>query len=827
MGFGAEITSKKEKNLGEILAQAQQHDVIKYGIIPELVGRLPVITPLNSLDREALERILTEPKNAITKQYTALMALDGVKLEFDHAAIEAIADKALEMEIGARGLRSILEKIMTDIMFRVPSDKSIKRVIITADCVKDGKPPVALRNDNSDSVTKRNTWQTAGHVPARLLWRITYERKYQPNHDIADARTPRRFSISRTVLHFDVERPMSIAALNAAIGTDRVIFLVAQRDIACDTPRADDLYTVGTICRLSQILRAPGGGNVKCIVDGLYRAKLLRLTAETPALWANVRVLADKPVDADTLECTELIRSCNDLFAEYASASGTIGPETLLRVADRKEPGFVSDYIAQNVFLQPAEKQLLLEECSPLQRLTMLCDMLHRELEIMDIQQNLQSTAAERVAKNQKDYFLREQMRVIQEELGEASETDDLDEYRRKILDLGLDAEIEKKLLKELSRLAKQPFGSAEGAVLRTYLDVCLELPWNEDEGRHRYRPREKRFWMRITTVLRRSKTVYWSILPYGRLSAQVKGGVLCLVGPPGVGKTSIAMSIARATNRKCARISLGGVHDEAEIRGHRKTYVGAMPGRIIAGIQQAGSRNPVLVLDEIDKLGSDYRGDPPLLEALDGEQNGSFRDHFLEIPFDLSEVLFITTANTADTIPRALLDRMEVISLGSYTDEEKLQIAKQHLLPKQRTKHGLSGNQLRVSDDAIREIIALYTRESGVRMLERELAALCRKAARGIASGERRSLRLRAGELEPWLGPVKFKPEVNFSTDSVGLVHGLAWTSVGGEVLDVECSVVPGSGKLEPTGNLGDVMKESCQAAVTYIRSRTSGARH
>ena len=586
-----------------------------------------------------------------------------------------------------------------------------------------------------------------------------------------------------TVLHFDVERPMSIAALNAAIGTDRMIFLVAQRDIACDTPRADDLYTVGTICRLSQILRAPGGGNVKCIVDGLYRAKLLRLTAETPALWANVRVLADKPVDADTLECTALIRSCNDLFAEYASASGTIGPETLLRVADRKEPGFVSDYIAQNVFLQPAEKQLLLEECSPLQRLTMLCDMLHRELEIMDIQQNLQSTAAERVAKNQKDYFLREQMRVIQEELGEASETDDLDEYRRKILDLGLDAEIEKKLLKELSRLAKQPFGSAEGAVLRTYLDVCLELPWNERTKDVTDIAHAKKVLDEDHYGLTKVKDRILEYLAVRQLSAQVKGGVLCLVGPPGVGKTSIAMSIARATNRKCARISLGGVHDEAEIRGHRKTYVGAMPGRIIAGIQQAGSRNPVLVLDEIDKLGSDYRGAPSA----------------------------------------ALLDRMEVISLGSYTDEEKLQIAKQHLLPKQRTKHGLSGNQLRVSDDAIREIIALYTRESGVRMLERELAALCRKAARGIASGERRSLRLRAGELEPWLGPVKFKPEVNFSTDSVGLVHGLAWTSVGGEVLDVECSVVPGSGKLELTGNLGDVMKESCQAAVTYIRSRTS----
>ena len=626
-----------------------------------------------------------------------------------------------------------------------------------------------------------------------------------------------------TVLHFDVERPMSIAALNAAIGTDRMIFLVAQRDIACDTPRADDLYTVGTICRLSQILRAPGGGNVKCIVDGLYRAKLLRLTAETPALWANVRVLADKPVDADTLECTALIRSCNDLFAEYASASGTIGPETLLRVADRKEPGFVSDYIAQNVFLQPAEKQLLLEECSPLQRLTMLCDMLHRELEIMDIQQNLQSTAAERVAKNQKDYFLREQMRVIQEELGEASETDDLDEYRRKILDLGLDAEIEKKLLKELSRLAKQPFGSAEGAVLRTYLDVCLELPWNERTKDVTDIAHAKKVLDEDHYGLTKVKDRILEYLAVRQLSAQVKGGVLCLVGPPGVGKTSIAMSIARATNRKCARISLGGVHDEAEIRGHRKTYVGAMPGRIIAGIQQAGSRNPVLVLDEIDKLGSDYRGDPSaaLLEALDGEQNGSFRDHFLEIPFDLSEVLFITTANTADTIPRALLDRMEVISLGSYTDEEKLQIAKQHLLPKQLKRHGLKKNQLKITDDAIREVIVSYTRESGVRVLERELGALCRKVAMGIVSQRYKQAHVTGDTLEEFLGPRKFHPEKNGLENQVGLVNGLAWTSVGGTLLEAEVNVVPGSGKVELTGNLGNVMKESARAAFTYIRSR------
>ena len=628
-----------------------------------------------------------------------------------------------------------------------------------------------------------------------------------------------------TVLHFDVERPMSMAALNAAIGTDRMIFLVAQRDITCDAPHREDLYDVGTVCRLSQILRGPGGGNVKCIVDGLYRAKLLRITAEAPSLWANVQPLADAQEDTSDLECTALIRSCNDLFAEYASASGSVGPEILLRSAESSDPGFVSDYIAQNVFLQPAEKQLLLEELSPMKRLNMLCDMLHRELEIMDIQQNLQSTAAERVAKSQKDYFLREQMRVIQEELGEGSETDEIEEYREKITALNLDEEIEKKLLKELSRLSKQPFGSAESTVLRSYLDVCLELPWNTRTKDVTDIAHAQKILDEDHYGLTKVKDRILEYLAVRQLSAQVKGGVLCLVGPPGVGKTSIAMSIARATNRKCARISLGGVHDEAEIRGHRKTYVGAMPGRIIAGIQQAGTRNPVLVLDEIDKLGSDYRGDPSaaLLEALDGEQNSTFRDHFLEIPFDLSEVFFITTANTTDTIPRALLDRMEIITLGSYTDEEKLQIARQHLLPKQRAKHGLTGHQLRISDDAMREIIALYTRESGVRMLERELAAVCRKTARGIASGERKSLRLNAGELEPWLGPVKFKPEVNFTSDSVGLVHGLAWTSVGGEVLDVECAVVPGSGRLELTGNLGDVMKESCHAAVTYIRSRTT----
>ena len=627
-----------------------------------------------------------------------------------------------------------------------------------------------------------------------------------------------------TMLHFDVERPISIAALNAAIGTDRMIFLVAQRSMAVDLPRSRDLYEIGTICRVGQILRTPAGGTVKCIVDGLYRGRLLRLTAQTPCMWANVQVLADHEVDNTSVETAALIRSVNEIFGEYAAASGAVGPEALLKAADRQDAGFVSDFVTQNVYLRPEDKQSLLEELDPIKRLTMLNELLRREMEIMDIQHDLRSAASEQMARHQREYYLREQMRLIQEELGEDSPMEEMEEYRQKIQDLHLEEDVEKKLLKELSRLGKQAFGSAESSVLRTYLDICLELPWNTRTEDVTDIARAKKVLDEDHYGLEKVKERILEYLAVRQLSQQVRGGVLCLVGPPGVGKTSIAMSVARATNRKLARLSLGGIHDEAEIRGHRKTYVGAMPGRIITGIQQAGTKNPVLVLDEIDKLGSDYRGDPSaaLLEALDAEQNSTFRDHFLEIPFDLSEVLFITTANTSDTIPRALLDRMEVINLGSYTDEEKLQIAKRHLLPKQRIRHGLNGNQLRLSDDAIREIIAWYTRESGVRTLEREIASICRKAAKGIAAGEFKSLRLRAGELAHWLGSPKFKHEKTFNSDAVGLVHGLAWTSVGGEVLDVECSAVPGTGKLELTGNLGSVMKESCQAAVSYIRSRT-----
>ena len=513
------------------------------------------------------------------------------------------------------------------------------------------------------------------------------------------------------------------------------------------------------------------------------------------------------------------------LFEEYVRLSDNTPPEIVLNILSNNDAGYVADFIANTVRFKYQDKQLLLEETHPTRRLAMLCRMLNNELNVMTIEQELSDSTGEQMNKNQREYYLREELKIIQKELGEGDDAlDDAGEYKNRILALNLeDKETEEKLLKEARSLAKQPFGSAEAAVIRSYLDTCLSLPWNACTQETIDVSQARKILDEGHYGLEKVKKRIIEYLAVRQLSPDIKGGLICLVGPPGTGKTSVAMSVARATNRKLVRISLGGVHDEAEIRGHRKTYIGAMPGRIMSGIIQSKSSNPLMVLDEIDKLGSDYRGDPSaaLLEALDGDQNKNFRDNYLELPWDLSKVFFITTANTLETIPRPLLDRMEVIELSSYTDEEKLQIAKQHLIPKQRRKHGLKASQLKISDDAVRSIVSLYTRESGVRVLEREIAAICRRAATNIAEGKSKSLTVRSGGLEDILGAPRFKPEPPHETNECGLVRGLAWTQAGGEVLDVEVAVVDGTGKLELTGNLGDVMKESAKAAISYIRSR------
>ena len=624
------------------------------------------------------------------------------------------------------------------------------------------------------------------------------------------------------LLTFDVERSASVAALDQAMKTDQLIFLAAQKDIATDVPRDKDIYHVGTVCRVRQQLRQPRSNVCRVLVEGLYRAEAASIDTEGKYYTALIHRLDDKPERISAARKEALVRNCLSLFDEYLHMNPDMMNEQLLNILANPDISYVINYIAQNVRLSIEDKQKVLEEVYPSRRLLLLSRLLNNELNILSIEKELNEATQEQVNRSQREYYLREEMKVIQAELGEDSQ-DDVEDYRQKINALPVSEEIRAKLLKEVSRLSKQPFGSSEAAVIRGYLDVCLDIPWNVKTQETVDLKKARKILDEDHFGLDKVKERIIEYLAVKKLSPELKGGLICLVGPPGTGKTSIAMSIARATNRKPVRISLGGVHDEAEIRGHRMTYIGAMPGRIISGIIQAKSCNPLMVLDEIDKLGSDYRGDPSaaLLEALDGEQNGSFRDNFLEIPFDLSEVFFITTANTTDTIPRALLDRMEVIELSSYTDEEKLQIAKRHLIPKQRKKHGLRANQLRISDEALRDMIRSYTRESGVRLLEREIARACRKAAGLIAGGSCKSLSLKPETLEEVLGPVKFKPEQKRVRDEVGLVRGLAYTAVGGEVLDVEVSVVDGSGKLELTGNLGDVMKESAHAAVTYIRSR------
>ena len=626
------------------------------------------------------------------------------------------------------------------------------------------------------------------------------------------------------LLTFDVERNASVAALDAAVRGDHLIFLAAQKDVATDVPEEKDIYHVGTVCRVRQQLRQPRSSSCRVMVEGLYRAEALSMDTEGKGYSAQVTRLDDKPEKVSAVRKEALVRSCLSLFNEYLQMNPDMMNEQLLNILANPDIGYVISYIAQNVHFSLEDKQRLLEEVYPSRRLTLLNKLLNNELDILAIEKELNDATQEQVNRSQREYYLREEMKIIQAELGDDVQ-DDIEDYREKINALPVSEEIRTKLLKEVSRLSKQPFGSSEAAVIRGYLDVCLEIPWNQKTQETVDLKKARKILDDDHFGLEKVKERIIEYLAVKKLSPEIKGGLICLVGPPGTGKTSIAMSIARATNRKLVRISLGGVHDEAEIRGHRKTYIGAMPGRIINGVIQAKSCNPLMVLDEIDKLGSDYRGDPSaaLLEALDGEQNGSFRDNFLELPFDLSKIFFITTANTTDTIPRALLDRMEVIELSSYTDEEKLEIAKRHLLPKQRKKHGLRANQLKISDEALRAIISGYTRESGVRLLEREIARVCRKAAAMIAGGECKSLNVKNDKLEAVLGPVKFKPDEQRSQDEVGLVRGLAYTAVGGEVLDVEASVVDGSGKLELTGNLGDVMKESAHAAVTYIRSRAS----
>lgn len=624
-------------------------------------------------------------------------------------------------------------------------------------------------------------------------------------------------------VHFDIGRIKSALALEEAMKKDQTLLLIPQKNIIDDDPDISALYPIGSVVKVKQILKAQGE-NIRVLVTGLYRARLLNLTQTEPYLVGMVESASENHT-AENLRTRALRREANTLYTTYAQLIDRPAQSVQLRMMASDNCGFIADSIAQNSGIDYTDKAKLLCQLNPVRRLEQALHMLRQEIEMLQLESDIQEKTRAHIDQDQRDYYLREQLKAIREELGEGDDFSEFAEYERGILLLNLPAESEAKLLKDLQRLKKQPFGSAEASVLRNYLDTALELPWNKTTKERVDVAAAQKILDKDHFGLDKVKQRILETIAVRQLAPEMPPQILCLVGPPGVGKTSIAYSIARCLNRKMARIALGGVHDEADIRGHRKTYVGAMPGRILSALIQAGSANPVLLLDEVDKMGSDYRGDPSaaLLEVLDSEQNKSYRDHFLEIPFDLSNVMFITTANTTDTIPRPLLDRMEIIELGSYTDEEKLMIAKNHLLPKQMSKHGLKKSQLKITDDAIREVIRCYTRESGVRTLERSLAEVCRKADMRILTTENpKKLVVTGSNIEEYLGVRKYLPDRIPGNDQIGLVTGLAWTAVGGETLEVEVNVMEGSGKLELTGNLGDVMKESVHAALSYIRANT-----
>lgn len=622
-------------------------------------------------------------------------------------------------------------------------------------------------------------------------------------------------------VHFDVGREKSVRALEAAMKADQTLFLIPQKDLLVDDPKLKDLYAIGTVAKVKQVLKTQGE-NLRILVTGVCRGKITELQQSEPYLEGLVEAVSPSKT-TDNVRAHALRREAVSLYGLYLQMSEHPAQAIQLRMMASEDTGFIADAIAQNSGIDFPDKAKMLCQLNPVKRLETALRLLSQEVEMLRLESDIQEKTRSALDQNQRDYYIREQIKVLQDELGEADEASEFENYIQSIKNLHLSEELEKKLLKDVDRLKKQPFGSSEGAVLRNYLDTVLDLPWNQKTKERVDVAAAKKILEHDHFGLEKVKERILETIAVRQMAPEMPPQILCLVGPPGVGKTSISYSIARSLNRKMARISLGGVHDEADIRGHRKTYVGAMPGRIMAAMAQAGSANPVLLLDEIDKMGSDYRGDPSaaLLEVLDAEQNHTYRDHYLEIPFDLSDVMFITTANTLDTVPRPLLDRMEIIELGSYTDEEKLMIAKNHLIPKQLKKHGLKKQQLRISDDAIREIISCYTRESGVRNLERAIGEICRKTDMQLISKEEsKRISVTGSNLETFLGVRKYLPDRLPCTDEVGLVTGLAWTSVGGETLEVEVNVMDGSGKLELTGNLGDVMKESAHAALSYIRA-------
>lgn len=631
----------------------------------------------------------------------------------------------------------------------------------------------------------------------------------------------------KMVLHFDVGRKKSIKALQKAMDDDQKVFLVCQKDASVDEPNIDDMYDVGVICTIRQMMRIPGSENMRVVVEGDERATLYNFTSVKPYIGGLVEIAGDNNSNLEISEDEDKAyqRIIKREFERYASLMPKISNEVIAKVISIKNSGELADFVCSNTFLDYYEKQDVLSALDPSERICQLVVYLKKENNALEIESEIQEKVQNEIDKSQREYYLREEMKVISEALGESDNPlEEAEEYKSKVSALKCGDDIKEKLLKECDKLAKMPSGSHEGTVERNYLDKCLEIPFGKYTKDSIDLEKSRKILDKEHYGLDKVKERIVDSLAVYKRNPEFNGQILCLVGPPGVGKTSIVKSLAKSMGRKYVRIALGGIHDEAEIRGHRKTYIGSMPGRIVEAVIKSGVMNPIILLDEIDKVGNDFKGDPSsaLLEALDPEQNNSFADHYVEFPLDLSRVLFITTANDVSAIAGPLYDRMEVIELNSYTALEKFYIAKKHLVKKEMIKHSLTAKEFKISDDAINILIENYTREAGVRTLEKQIATLCRKATVSLESGAK-SFKVTDKNIEEYLGKKKFSDDLVSKEDQVGTVNGLAWTSVGGTMLPIEVSALDGTGKIELTGNLGDVMKESAKTAVSYIRSKAS----
>lgn len=627
-----------------------------------------------------------------------------------------------------------------------------------------------------------------------------------------------------TVLHFDIGRDKSVEALEEAMLVDQKVFLTTQMDAEKDDPDQVDFYATGTICKIKQMLKLPGNNNIRVLVEGLSRGKIEEVYQTEPYFRATIGEVEDLKVFYNPKDVQAMMRLLMEIFEEYVNIGNRISPEVLLTLSDIEEPGRFADTMASNILLKATQRQQLIEVLDSAERLEEIYKILLEEVDVLQIEKKINTRVKKQVNKIQKEYYLREQMKAIQKELGDdPADLDEVAAYREKLGAMKVSKEIKEKIGKELTRLARLSPSSPESGVIRTYIDTFFALPWNKSTKDKLDIKKSQEILEQEHYGLAKVKERIIEYLAVRQLSKSLKGPILCLVGPPGVGKTSIAKSVATSLNREFVRVSLGGVRDEAEIRGHRRTYIGAIPGRIINAIKEAKVNNPVFLFDEIDKMASDFRGDPAsaMLEVLDPEQNKDFTDHYMEMPFDLSKVLFITTANSLSTIPRPLLDRMEIIEISGYTEMEKMEIAKRHLISKQLEEHGLSESFIRLSQNTLKDIISQYTKEAGVRNLERKIGQICRKAAkRKVENPKLSSVKVNSSNLETYLGKPIFRYNLAGEDPQVGTVTGLAWTPVGGDTLTIEVTVMNGSGKLELTGKLGDVMKESARAGMSYIRS-------